>query len=79
MRGLFLSWILVGIFLWGLPTGFAVSLFLASVSFQGGAHVTGLQGDHLAASCLWILPLFMGLGVVVGIIMGRLSEQARTR
>lgn len=79
MKGLFLSWILVGVFLWGLPTGLAVSMFLASVSFQGGAHVTGLQMNLLAASCLWVLPIFIVLGVVVGLIMGKLSEQARTR
>ena len=77
MNGLTSSWVLVGIFLWGMPTGFVLSFLLASVSWDGGLHISGWQAETFGRNCLVLLPLFAAGGIGLGLTMGRMCERAR--
>lgn len=76
MNGLRLSWILVGIFLWGLPTGFGLSFAMANISLDGGLHLGGQPAGAFGRNCVILLPLFTAAGVGLGITMGNLCERA---
>ncbi len=77
MNSLSISWILVGIFLWGLPTGLALSFLLGSITLEGGLQIVGLQAEVFARNCAVILPLFIIAGIGLGVAMGRLCERVR--
>lgn len=76
MNGLTQSWIAVGIFLWGVPTGFMLSFLLAGLSWDGGVHLVGWQGELFGRYCLILLPIFAAAGVGLGVTMGRICERA---
>ena len=71
------AWVLVGLFLWGLPTGIGLAFMLANLSFQGGLKVAEFEVTTFTGLCGKLLPLFLIAGVFLGIYMGRMCERAR--
>ena len=70
------SWILLGIFLWGLPTAIFLSLLLA-VKKPGTWETQSFQSSIFFKSLTFITPVFIVLGIVYGLFMHQLAHKGK--
>lgn len=70
------SWILVGIFLWGIPTAIFLSLLLA-VKKPGSWDAQDFQMATFTHSLILTIPTFILFGVLYGLWMnGQMSKKS---
>jgi len=70
------TWLFVGVVLWGIPTALFASLILAFIDFKS---FPGTQIFHLTIFIKYLIilaPLFIFLGVLIGILMFHISRNA---
>ncbi len=65
------SWILVGIFLWGVPTAVFLSILLAVKKPGTWFESQAFQSSVFTKSLLLTLPLFMIIGIILGLWLNR--------
>ena len=69
------AWIIVGVFLWGIPTGIMFSAFAAMLNPQSFFEMQPFNGEIFFKSLYRFVPLFTVLGVLLGLILAQMTRQ----
>lgn len=75
------NWMIVGIFLWGIPTGIFLAMLLAALEPGKLTQLRTFETENFLQYCLWTVPLFGLLGIGYGYVMNaasRRSDQGKT-
>ncbi|MCA9408882.1 MAG: hypothetical protein KC733_09340 [Candidatus Omnitrophica bacterium] len=67
------SWILVGIFLWGLPTALACAIITTFTNPRMNFQFRDFQIDIFLHNVFIYFPIFISIGMLLGLFMYRLS------
>ncbi len=67
------SWMLVGIFLWGIPTGALCSLVTAFLKPGSFSEIQSFQMAVFVNNCIVFVPLFAFLGGILGLLMFKMG------
>ena len=73
------TWILVGMFLWGVPTGLLVTLFIVIVKSKDSFGLNSFNWDLFSHAAFILVPLFVIFGIILGIIFHKLSQRSSLR
>lgn len=72
------AWVLVGVFFWGLPIGFIVSLTLAIQKTRNVPKGYLFEMAAFINNLYLYLPVFSILGIAFSIIMFRIGEKMKS-
>lgn len=73
------AWIIVGIIVWGIPTGIMLAMMIALMKPDAFLEINQFQIDVFVRATLFAVPIFSFLGVLLGLVMyqlvkGKLSQ-----
>lgn len=69
------AWIIVGVFLWGIPTGIMFSAFAAMFNPESFFEMRAFDSKVFFQSLYRFVPLFTVLGVLLGLILAQMTRQ----
>ena len=69
------SWMLVGVLLWGVPLGLTIPFLSAFLKPGHWSEIQEFQQDIFLHNLFIFFPIFIGLGMVYGLWMYRLSQK----